>query len=52
MLESGLLLPFSYRLPFVGHCRKSPNGEHSFRTLKGAFAYCQFCTARRRFLNG
>ena len=51
-LGAGLLLPVTYRLPFVGRCRTSPTGEHEYVHLRGAYGYCSFCTARRRFLRG
>ena len=45
----GVMLPYQVRLP-VDKCANSPSGEHEYVQLKGAYAGCLFCTARKRFL--
>jgi hypothetical protein len=44
----GVFMPFTARLPMVGRCSGSSDGEHNFNQLKGYYAYCQFCSARKR----
>lgn len=51
-LACGLLWP-QVKPRLVGdHCKGSPDGKHVFGILKGAYGYCHFCPARRRFLDG
>jgi hypothetical protein len=44
---AGVSIPYQIRLPVKG-CKASPNGQHEYAKLQGYYAYCLFCTARKR----